>query len=110
MRPDEAQKVNSKIREIGRYTVIDKISVRLNYRKDVYEAEFSNLGIRGVPISPIYVKDFDKLLCGGIWCIAQMDYYFDETSGESPFSIDRLTPIQMPNLDLMKYLLIEVIF
>lgn len=101
VRPDEAEKVKSKIREIGKYTVIDKVSVKLNEKKDVYEAEFSNLGIKGVAISPIYVKQYEKLLCGGIWCIIKMDYYYDEEArGTSPFNISNLTPIQMPNLDM----------
>jgi ATP-dependent Lon protease len=101
VRPDEAEKVKSKIREIGKYTVIDKVSVKLNEKKDVYEAEFSNLGIKGVAISPSYVKQYEKLLCGGIWCIIKMDYYYDEeTRGTSPFNISNLTPIQMPNLDM----------
>ncbi|NLO82912.1 MAG: protease Lon-related BREX system protein BrxL [Clostridiales bacterium] len=101
VRPDEAEKVKSKIREIGKYTVIDKVSVKLNERKDIYEAEFSNLGIKGVVISPAYVKQYEKLLCGGIWCIIKMDYYYDEEArGASPFHIGNLTPIQMPNLDM----------
>lgn len=102
VRPDEAQKVLSKLREIGRYTVIDKITVKLNYKKDIYEAEFSNLGIKNVPISPRYVQDFDKLLCGGIWCIIKMDYIYDENTKVCPFSVDSLTPIQMPNLDMQE--------
>lgn len=101
VRPDEAEKIKSKIRKIGKYTVIDKISVKLNEKKDVYEAEFSNLGIKGVAISPTYVKQYEKLLCGGIWCIIKMDYYYDEEArGASPFNISNLTPIQMPNLDM----------
>ncbi len=101
VRPDEAEKVKSKIREIGKYTVIDKVGVKLNEKKDVYEAEFSNLGIKGVAISPTYVKQYEKLLCGGIWCIIKMDYYYDEEAkGTSPFNISNLTPIQMPNLDM----------
>lgn len=101
VRPDEAEKIKSKIRELGKYTVIDKLTVKLNPKKDLYEAEFSNLGLKGVPIAPHYVKDFDKLLGGGIWCILKMDYYFDEDAkNESPFSISSLNPIQMPNLDL----------
>lgn len=101
VRPDEAEKVKSKIREIGKYTVIDKVSVKLNEKKDVYEAEFSNLGIKGVAISPTYVKQYEKLLCGGIWCIIKMDYYYDEEAkGVSPFNISNMTPIQMPNLDM----------
>lgn len=101
VKPDEAEKIKSKIRELGKYTVIDKLTVKLNAKKDVYETEFSNLGLKGVPIAPHYVKDYDKLLGGGIWCILKMDYFFDEDSkGESPFNISNLTPIQMPNLDL----------
>ena len=101
VRPDEAEKVKSKIRELGKYTVIDKVTVKLNEKKDTYEAEFSNLGIKGVNIGPHYVKEFEKLLAGGIWCIIKMDYYFDEEQkGVSPFCISSLTPIQMPNLDL----------
>jgi len=105
VRPDEAEKVKSKIRELGKYTVIDKVSVKLNEKKDIYEAEFSNLGIKGVAISPTYVKQYEKLLCGGIWCIIKMDYYYDEEArGTSPFNISNLTPIQMPNLDMEEIL------
>jgi len=101
VRPDEAEKIKSKIRELGQYTVIDKLNVKLNAKKDLYEAEFSNLGLKGVPIAPHYVKDYDKLLGGGIWCILKMDYYFDEDDkNASPFNISNLNPIQMPNLDL----------
>lgn len=101
VRPDEAEKVKSKIRELGKYTIIDKVSVKLNEKKDIYEAEFSNLGIKGVTISPSYVKKYEKLLVGGIWCIIKMDYFFDEEQkGASPFCINSLTPIQLPNLDL----------
>lgn len=100
VRPDEAEKVKSKIRELGQYTVIDRLTVKLNEKKDVYEAEFSNLGLKGVEISSHYVKDFEKLLAGGIWCILKMSYFFDEEiKNVSPFTILSLTPIQMPNLD-----------
>lgn len=105
VRPDEAEKVKSKIRELGKYTVIDRLTVKLNEKKDVYEAEFSNLGIKGVSIIPSYVKQYEKLLAGGIWCIIKMDYFFDEEQrGVSPFCIGNLTPIQMPNLDLEEIL------
>ncbi|WP_121614531.1 protease Lon-related BREX system protein BrxL [Mesobacillus foraminis] len=101
VRPDEAEKIKSKIREIGQYSIIDKITVRLNPKKDTYEAEFSNLGLKDVPISSNYVKEFDKLLAGGIWCMLKMDYYYDEEQKNmSPFSISNLKPIQMPNMDL----------
>lgn len=100
VRPDEAQKIISKLRERGSYTVIDKVSVKLNYRADIYEAEFSNLGLRGVPIAAQYVSDYERLLCGGIWCIVQMEYYYDEADRGFPFVIRKLTPIQMPGLDI----------
>lgn len=77
VRPDEAQKIISKLREQGSYTVIDKVSVKLNYRDDIYEAEFSNLGIKNIPISEKYPSEFERLLCGGIWCIVQLEYFYD---------------------------------
>ena len=101
VRPDEAQKIISKLRENGSYTVIDKISVKLNFKTDVYESEFSNLGIKNVPIAEKYVKEFERLLCGGIWCIVQMEYFFDEADkNRCPFVIRNLMPIQMPGLDI----------
>ncbi|MDD2299199.1 MAG: protease Lon-related BREX system protein BrxL [Fermentimonas sp.] len=101
VRPDEAQKIISKLRERGSYTVIDKVSVKLNYKNDIYESEFSNLGLKGVPIAEKYVSDFERLLCGGIWCIVQMEYFYDEADkNRSPFIIHKLTPIQMPSLDI----------
>ena len=100
VRPDEAQKIIAKLRERGAYTVIDRISVHLNIREDIYEAEFSNLGIKQVPIAESYARDYERLLCGGIWCIVQMEYYYDEADKHrSPFMIHKLTPIQMPSLD-----------
>ena len=105
VRPDEAEKVKSKIREQGQYTVIDKITVKLNHRKDMYEADFSNLGIGQVSVSPNYIKEYDKLLAGGIWCIVKLDYYYDEeVRDSSPFIISNLTPIQMPNMDITEIL------
>ena len=105
VRPDEAEKIKSKIREMTRYTVIDKLNVKLNEKRDIYIAEFSNLGLRDVEIDSKYVKDFDKLLGGGIWCIVKMSYYFDEAlSDPNPFMIDSVTPIQMPNMDMEEFI------
>ncbi len=101
VRPDEAEKIKSRIREIGQYSIIDKVTVTLNTKIDTYEAEFSNLGLKGVPLSPNYVKEYDKLLAGGIWCMLKMEYFFDEEiRNVNPFSISSLKPIQMPNMDL----------
>lgn len=103
VRPDEAQKISSLLRERGNYTVIDRITAKLNTKLDRYEAEFSNLGIKGVEISNTYVKEYDRLLCGGIWCILQLDYYFDEEDKtSSPVGIRKVTPIQMPHIDLQE--------
>ena len=101
VRPDEAQKILSMLRQRGMHTVIDKITVNLNMKKDTYEAEFSNLGIKNIPISEDYPAKFDRLLCGGIWCIVQLEYEFlEEEKNASPIHIRKLTPIQMPHVDI----------
>ena len=124
VRPDEAQKILSKLRAKGNYTVIDKVTVSLNIKKDQHEAEFSNLGLAGIPIDDSYPEKFDRLLCGGIWCIIQLEYEFEAKLEEdmmsgitdidgnpihskkkkketaSPIKIVKLTPIQMPHVDI----------
>jgi len=100
VRPDEAEKVKSKIKEIGNYKVIDKVNVTLNEKRDVYVATLFNLGLSGLEVSSATVKQYEKLLVGGIWCILNLEYYYDEGSKSSPFIITELKPIQMPNLDL----------
>ena len=119
VRPDEAQKVLSILRQHGSHTVIDMISVQLNLKKDFYEASFTNLGLTGIPIDEMYPEKYDRLLCGGIWCIVQLEYnsehedigHVDDIGAEkrsrrerqkkiSPISINRLTPVQMPHVDI----------
>jgi len=101
VRPDEAQKTLSILRERGAYTVIDRITAHLNIKEDRYEAEFSNLGVKNIPILPEYVQKFDRLLCGGIWCILQLEYeYVEEDKKVNPIRVRKLTPIQMPHIDL----------
>lgn len=101
VRPDEAEMIKSKIREMGRFTVIDKLTVKLNEKKDIYVAEFSNLGLKDIEISSNYVKDYEKLLGGGIWCIVKLQYYYEEcVKDQNPFIIDQVTPIQMPSMDM----------
>jgi len=101
VRPDEAQKILSILRERGAYTVIDRITAHLNIKEDRYEAEFSNLGIKGIPLLPDYVQKYDRLLCGGIWCIMQLEYeYIEEDKKVNPIRVRKLTPIQMPHIDL----------
>ncbi|NPE28175.1 protease Lon-related BREX system protein BrxL [Methanococcoides sp. SA1] len=98
VRPDEAEKIKSKIRETGYYTIIDKVSVKLNEKRDIYEALFSNLGLSKVQVDPEYVTRYDKLLGGGIWCIIKMEYNAEMVP--SPFVISNLKPIQIPNINI----------
>ncbi|MCD4820920.1 MAG: protease Lon-related BREX system protein BrxL [Methanococcoides sp.] len=98
VRPDEAEKIKSKIRETGYYTIIDKVSVKLNEKRDIYEALFSNLGLSKVQVDPEYVTRYDKLLGGGIWCIIKMEYSAEMVP--SPFVISSLKPIQIPNINI----------
>lgn len=101
VRPDEAQKILSILTDRGAYTIIDKVTVNVNLRENRHEAEFSNLGVKNVPISSEYAKNYDRLLCGGIWCIIQLDYeYIEEEKRLSPIHIRKLTPIQMPHIDM----------
>ena len=117
VRPDEAQKILSQLRKKGSHTIIDMVTVHLDIKKDCFFAEFSNLGLSNVPITDDYPEKYDRLLCGGIWCIIQLEY---ESEGDSsfgiedfdseprqkkqkdvsPISIRKLTPIQMPHIDI----------
>ncbi|MDD3221010.1 MAG: protease Lon-related BREX system protein BrxL [Lachnospiraceae bacterium] len=102
VRPDEAQKILSVLRKRGSHTVIDMITVELDIKRNVYFAEFSNLGLTTVPIEDEYPEKFDRLLCGGIWCIVQLDYEYveEEKKNGYPIQIRKLTPIQMPHIDI----------
>ena len=102
VRPDEAQKILSVLRSRGSYTVIDKITVNLNIQRNIYMAEFSNLGLKNIPIADEYPEKFDRLLCGGIWCILQLDYEYieEDKKNGNPIQIRKLTPIQMPHVDI----------
>ena len=102
VRPDEAQKILSVLRSRGSYTVIDKITVNLNIQRNVYMAEFSNLGLKNIPIADEYPEKYDRLLCGGIWCILQLDYEYieEDKKNGNPIQIRKLTPIQMPHVDI----------
>lgn len=102
VRPDESQKILSKLRKNGSHTVIDMITVKLDINKNRFFAEFSNLGLGGVPIEDEYPEKFDRLLCGGIWCIVQLNYEYNEEDKKNgyPIQISKLTPIQMPHVDI----------
>lgn len=102
VRPDEAQKILSVLRQRGSYTVIDKLTVSLNIKQDCYVAEFSNLGLQNIPIDEVYPTKYDRLLCGGIWCIVQLNYEFveEDKKNGTPIIINKVTPIQMPHIDI----------
>ncbi len=100
----EAGLVKSIIREQGRHRVIDKIGVALNDKADVYEAEFSNLGLGEVLVDADTVKKHPKLLVGGVWCIADLEYQHAEDRGVSPWLLNSLKPIQLSAFDLAGYL------
>jgi ATP-dependent Lon protease len=113
VRPDESERIKSRIRETGEYTVIDKVYAKLDEYNDFYVAHFTNLKIEPFILPAEYVRKYSKILMGGIWCISKISYkYLDDMAGErsgsrkkrgpedSPFHIEGLQPIQMPNLDL----------
>lgn len=100
---NEAGLIRSHIKEKGRYKVIDKISVALNDNADVYEATFSNLGIKKVLVDSRTVKAHPKLLVSGVWCIADLEYEFSEEKNDSPWILSSLKPIQLSHFDFDGY-------
>lgn len=104
VRPDESEKIKSKIRERGHYKIIDKVSAKLNEKTDSYVGQIFNININGILIDDSYIKNYEKLLCGGIWCIIDMEYSYDENEKGSPFRILSLKPIQMPATDIEEYI------
>ena len=104
VRPDEAEKIKSKIRDRGQFKIIDKVTARLNEHNDTYEGQIFNINISRIRIADDYIKMYDKLLGGGIWCIITLAYEFDENSKESPFKILSLKPVQMPATDINEYI------
>lgn len=123
VRPDESERIKSKIWELRQYTIIDKVSVRFDEYRGIHVATFANLSIDPVVMPEDYVRSYPKMLCGGMWCILRMEYFQldDELDDEladvfgdpkparksknsgpedNPYRIGNLTPIQMPNIDL----------
>ena len=128
VRPDEAEMIKSRIREMGTYTVIDKVEAKLDPKSDTYRAVFSNLSLKAVIVQDEYIKQYEKLLAGGIWCVLRMNYNrledrfdsfdtpkigfdSDKVNTErknkkdkvSPFEIEELTPIQLPHMDMQEF-------
>jgi len=101
---NESELVKSKIKERGRYRVIDKVSVTLNEKDDVYQATFANLGISNVVVDSATVNAHQKLLVGGVWCLCDVEYFHTEDARVSPWILGSLKPIQMSNFDYAGYL------
>jgi ATP-dependent Lon protease len=102
IRPDESMKAQSKVKEAGKHTFIDKVKVRLTGSQ--YWAEVSNFGDKWVHIPDNYVREYDRLLTGGIWALVAMRFEYDEEEkGKNPFWIEKLTPIQLATFDLDAY-------
>ena len=99
----DSEIVKAKIRDSGSYKIIDKISVSLNDRENIYEAEFASLGLRGVPIADKMVMDNQKLLSGGgVWCILNIGYSHEDDIAMRWIIVD-LKPIQVSNVSLEEY-------
>lgn len=101
VRPDEAQKILSKLKELGSYSIIDVVTVKLDYKTDTYYASFSNLGLNDISINPEFPQRYERLLGGNLWCMVNLEYDFDEADFRSQtIKIRNLQPIQLPNIDL----------
>lgn len=104
VRPDESEKIKAKIKEKGRFKIIDRVTAKLNEKADRYEGLLSNINIKNVIIDDSYIRKYEKLLAGGIWSILTLEYWFDENSKDSPFKIVELKPIQMPETDISDFI------
>jgi ATP-dependent Lon protease len=107
---NESELLKSKIKERGRYRIIDKVSVTLNEKDDVYQATFANLGISGVVVDSATVSAHQKLLVGGVWCLCDVEYFHTEDARVSPWILGSLKPIQMSNFDYAGYLAARGVF
>lgn len=100
---NEHMLVKSEIRRKGRHRVIDRVTVALNEKNDVHEAEFENLQIKGVIIDDVTVKQNPKLLVGGVWCICDIEYFHSDDQRVVPWILDKLKPIQVAGVDIDHY-------
>jgi len=101
---NESELIKSTIKERGRHKVIDKITVELNDKAGVYEAVFTNLGLKKVPVEADYIKRHPKLLVGGVWCIAELSYQPTEDTKQEPWHLESLKPIQVAHVDVDQFL------
>lgn len=100
---DQSRMIQGRVRDKGSHRIIDKVSVRLNDRKDQYEASFANLGLKQIPISDAIIKEHQKLLSSGVWCILTLGYFHSDERDSIPWIIETLKPIQISNIDLKEF-------
>lgn len=100
---DEAQIIKSKVREKGSHRIIDKVSVRLNDKQDQYEANFANLGLKNIPIADEVIREYQKLLSTGVWCLLTLAYISTDEKGSTPWVIESIKPIQVSVSNLDEY-------
>lgn len=100
---DKAVEVQSDVKEKGSHRIIDKVSVRLNDREDQYEASFANIGLKGIPIADQIIRDYRKLLSGGVWCILTLGYFSSDERGAIPWIVESIKPIQVSNVVIDEY-------
>ena len=103
--PDEANKIQSRVKEKGEYTLIDKVKVRLLASEDKYWAEITNFGHSFIHVPGNYVAKYERLLEGGVWCEVKLQYMYDEEARgtKSPFWIKELRPIQLASFNFEEY-------
>lgn len=100
---DEAQIIKSTVKEKGSHRIIDKVAVKLNDKEDQYEAYFANLGLKGIPIADVVIREHQKLLSSGVWCILTLGYVSTDQKGAIPWIIESIKPIQISNSNLDEY-------
>ncbi len=105
VRPDEANKAQSMVKDKGKHTLIDKVKVRYLSDDDKYWAELLNFGHKFVHVPEHFLREYDRLLMGGIWAQIDIRHQYDEDAKgkRSPFWIDSLKPIQIASFDLAEY-------
>jgi ATP-dependent Lon protease len=103
--PDEAGKIQAKLKQKGKYRVIDKVKARLVESEGRIWAELVNFNSRFVHIPETAWQKYDRLFESGIW--AQVDLLYNEDDDElgprRPFWIESLRPIQVAAFDLDEY-------
>jgi ATP-dependent Lon protease len=105
VRPDEANKAQSMVKDKGKHTLIDKVKVRYLSDDDKYWAELLNFGHKFVHVPEHFLREYDRLLMGGIWAQIDIRHQYDEDAKgkRSPFWIDSIKPIQIASFDLAEY-------